>query len=371
LLAETVDKENRRTDRNNRIAVLGCSGFIGSHLLRYLLHKTAFMVTGIDRDSSRIADVLGHPHLHFIGTDIYKDPETLRQIIAESSIVISLAALCNPSQYTSIPIEVIESNFVKPYQLLQICSENGSWLIHFSTCEVYGKTEVALHSDGSCGDSREAAPFNEETSQMIVGPVSAQRWCYAVAKQLFERALYAWGSEKKLKYTIIRPFNFIGPDMDYIPGIDGEGTPRVLACFMKALLTKTPLKLVDGGMNRRCFTYIDDAVEAVAAVLNNPAASCNQIFNIGNPANEISIKDLAQLMISLYKELADDEDFGKSYTAEDVSSREFYGLGYEDCDRRIPDISNAVRLLGWHPQTTLVDALRKTILAYLEKYSSP
>ncbi|MBN1601458.1 MAG: bifunctional UDP-4-keto-pentose/UDP-xylose synthase [Chitinispirillaceae bacterium] len=365
-MEDSVKKENG-TDRKNRIVIPGCGGFIGSHILRRLLTKTEFFVTGIDRSSSRITDLLGHSRLNFIEADIYSDSENLRNIISTSSVVISLAALCNPSLYTSIPVEVIESNFVKPYQLIQLCSENNVWLIHFSTCEVYGKTKAALFSDGSCNGLRDSGAFNEDTSQMIVGPVSAQRWCYAVAKQLYERALFAWGSENRLKYTIIRPFNFIGPDMDYIPGIDGEGTPRVLACFMKALLTKTPLKLVDGGMSRRSFTYIDDAVDAIVAVLKHPDASRNQIFNIGNPANELSIKELAHLMISIYKDLYGAGENG--LTVENVSSREFYGAGYEDCDRRIPDISNALRQLGWHPETNLEIALRKTVQAYVNKYS--
>jgi UDP-apiose/xylose synthase len=156
--------------------------------------------------------------------------------------------------------------------------------------------------------------------------------------------------------------------MDYLPGIDGEGIPRVLACFMKALLSKTPLMLVDGGVSRRSFTYIDDAVGAVAAILRCPDESKNQIFNIGNPANEISIRDLALKMIRLYKELSGECGLDNVYTTENVSSRKFYGEGYEDCDRRIPDINHAIKQLGWHPQTNLDVALEKTIQAYIKKY---
>jgi UDP-apiose/xylose synthase len=233
---------------------------------------------------------------------------------------------------------------------------------------VYGKSKEALLGDSSNVSGQAPDIFREDHTQMIVGPVQAQRWCYAVAKQLYERTLYAWGMQKGLKYSIIRPFNFIGPQMDYIPGVDGEGVPRVLACFMKALLSNTPLKLVDGGMSKRCFTYIDDAVDAVAALLRNPEMSRNQIFNIGNPSNEITIKDLAHLMIALYNELTVDIPHQKENVVENVSSLEFYGEGYEDSDRRIPDISKAMRLLGWNPKVNLETALRKTIQAYVAQY---
>jgi UDP-apiose/xylose synthase len=354
--------------RDKQIAVLGCSGFIGSHILRYLLNTTDYHITGIDLNNSRIHDLLNHPRLAFIQADIYSEPKILHDLISKSSIVISLAALCNPSLYIETPVDVIESNYIKPYQLLNLCVEYGSWLIHFSTCEVYGKSKETLLSDIVNGSDGKPDIFNEDHSQMIVGPVQAQRWCYAVAKQLYERTLYAWGIQKGLTYTIIRPFNFIGPRMDYIPGVDGEGVPRVMACFMKALLSNAPLQLVDGGVSRRCFTFIDDAVDAVAAILNNRDTSKNQIFNIGNPSNEITIKDLAHLMISIYKELTVDNKSTQKNCVEVVSSREFYGEGYEDSDRRVPDITKAMKLLEWYPKVDLETALRKTIQSYLSQY---
>jgi UDP-apiose/xylose synthase len=174
--------------------------------------------------------------------------------------------------------------------------------------------------------------FSEDTTPLVLGPVRAQRWCYASAKQLLERTLYAYGFEHGLRYTIVRPFNFIGPRMDFVPGVDGEGIPRVLACFMGALMKHEPLKLVDGGRSMRVFTHIDDAVDGVMAILDRPGQAQGQIFNLGNPQNEISIADLAETMIGLYRELrpeSAEEEFG----IETVSGDEFYGEGYEDCDR--------------------------------------
>jgi UDP-apiose/xylose synthase len=143
--------------------------------------------------------------------------------------------------------------------------------------------------------------------------------------------------------------------MDYIPG-NVAREPTGAGLFYESAPDKNTVKLVDGGINRRSFTYIDDAVDAVVAVLKHPDASRNQIFNIGNPANELSIKELAHMMISIYKEIYGVTSDENNLTVENVSSREFYGEGYEDCDRRIPDISNAVGRLGWHPGTSLETA---------------
>ncbi|MBD3393011.1 MAG: NAD-dependent epimerase/dehydratase family protein, partial [Chitinivibrionales bacterium] len=211
--------------------------------------------------------------------------------------------------------------------------------------------------------------LSEDTSPMILGPVGAQRWSYAAAKQLLERVIYAYGFEQGLEYTIVRPFNFIGPRMDYIPGIDGSGLPRVLACFMEALMSRKPLKLVDGGRARRCFTYIDDAVDALVRMLERPDAAKGRIFNVGHPGNEVTIAGLAEKMLSIYRELCPRaaHDIPE---VERVSGEAFYGAGYEDSDRRMPDITKARLLLGWEPQTDLDTALRFTMAQYIREYGA-
>lgn len=129
---------------------------------------------------------------------------------------------------------------------IKFCVKHQKHLIHFSTCEVYGRT---LSSYGLPASDPVNFILDEETTPMIMGPVSAQRWCYACAKQLVERLIYAHGTENGLKFTIIRPYNWIGPRMDYVPGVDGkdDGQPRVLASFMTALMKGEPLVLVNGG----------------------------------------------------------------------------------------------------------------------------
>ncbi|MBN1576997.1 MAG: NAD-dependent epimerase/dehydratase family protein [Chitinispirillaceae bacterium] len=353
-------------DRTATIALLGCGGFIGSHLLERILDATDYRVEGIDLSSRKIAAFLGRKRLTFHTMNVH-DVAAMRPVIERCGTVISLAALCNPYLYTHTPIDVIESNFVKIYPLVQACSESGCRLIHFSTSEVYGRTLTGAIDGADPRHVPVSHLLDETATPLLLGPIAAQRWCYASAKQLLERAVFAYGFERGLEYTIVRPFNFIGPRMDFIPGIDGEGVPRVLACFMDALLHDTSIRLVDGGTNRRCFTAIRDAVDAVMLILERRHASRQRIFNIGNPANETTIAALASRMIDLYRELRP-EAAGRNFSVEPVTSREFYGEGYEDSDRRVPAVGAIAGALGWTPKIGLVDALRSAMEGFIREY---
>lgn len=196
---------------------------------------------------------------------------------------------------------------------------------------------------------------------MHFGPIEKQRWSYACAKQLIERLIYAEGAENGLEFTIVRPFNWIGPRMDFIPGIDGpsEGVPRVLACFSNNLLRHEPLKLVDGGHSQRTFIYIKDAIEAVSLMIENPARANGHIFNVGNPNNEVTVKQLAEMMTQVYSKVSGETPLETPTV--DVSSKEFYGEGYDDSDKRIPDMTIINRQLGWNPKTSLWDLLESTL----------
>ncbi|MBN1983152.1 MAG: bifunctional UDP-4-keto-pentose/UDP-xylose synthase [Chitinivibrionales bacterium] len=349
------------------IGIIGCAGFIGSHLVERLLAQPQYLIKGIDQSSEKIGHLLGHPNFQFECTDAYIY-ERRDEWLASCDVVILLAALCNPSLYNTIPLRVIESNFTKPMHLVDRCGVLGKRLIYFSTCEVYGKTVAGVCAEkGLICDNPEKEIFSEDASPLVYGSIDRQRWSYAAAKQLMERYIYANGFERNLEYTIIRPFNFIGPRMDFIDGVDGEGIPRVLACFMKNLLKNEPLLLVDNGTQRRAFTAIADACDAVMRVIERPVQSKQQIFNIGNPENEVSIADLAGMMIGLYNECNPEKHH--SAGVQIVTNQRFYGSGYDDCDRRIPDITKARTLLGWEPKTTLVDSLRQTIEYYCDHYA--
>jgi UDP-apiose/xylose synthase len=349
-------------NKNDTITIVGCGGFIGSHLLDRLLATTDYRVIGIDLVSDKITRHLKNGRFTFIKMDMH-DVASLRPHVERSGTVILLAALCNPALYMTRTLDVIDVNCTGTIPLVKMAAEAGARLVYFSTSEVYGRTAASLSGQS---DDPEAFLLREDHSPFILGPVSAQRWSYACAKQLIERVVYACGQERGLKYTIVRPFNFIGPRMDFLPGIDGEGIPRVLACFLSALIERKPLRLVDGGRNRRCFTWIGDAIDACMKIIEKPNPAQNQIFNIGNPANETTIAALADLMARLWRRHVP----GAAYCAiENISAHDFYGPGYEDSDRRLPDISKARTLLGWEPSTGLEPALDVTIPAYLDHYA--
>jgi UDP-apiose/xylose synthase len=352
--------------KKHTLCILGCGGFIGSHLLNRILSGRSCRVIGIDVSSAKIARHLSDGNLIYVNADIYRSKKKLKEYIGKSDVVISLAALCNPSLYTTVPLRVIENNFTQPIEIVSLCATMKKRLIHFSTCEVYGRTIASYAKNGA---SFPVEKFNEDSSPFVLGPIGLQRWTYACAKQLHERVIYANGLDNGLRFTIVRPFNFIGPRMDFIPGVDGVGLPRVIACFMEALLFKKPLKLVDGGKSRRCFTYIDDAIDAIMAIIQRPEKADGEIFNVGNPANECTIAQLAGRMAGIYRKIACNGG-GEKIKIVDVSSGQFYGKGYDDSDRRVPDISKAKKLLGWSPSIGLDESLTRTIKAYIEEYGN-
>ncbi len=347
-----------------KIALLGCGGFIGSHFLDAALSDPDLQIEGWDWSSDKIAHHLGHPRFIFHAGDLYRFPD-LAGRLTDCDVVIALAAICNPSQYNTRGIDVIESNFIQPRLVADMCARLGRWLIQFSTSEVYGQTLAHWTRDARSESAMEPPGdhviLDEEKSPMLLGPVSAQRWSYACAKQLLERYVVALHREQGLPYTLIRPFNFLGTRMDFLPGRDGEGLPRVLACFTAALLDKKPLTLVDGGHAQRTFLAVEEAVQALLTMVKNPAQAKNKVFNLGNPENEVSIKQLAEMMRDIAMEVTGDATYA-DLPLLDVPALEFYGEGYADSDRRMPNIERARQVLHWHPKRHLRDILRAVIV---------
>jgi UDP-apiose/xylose synthase len=339
-----------------KLALLGCGGFIGSHCLDNFLADRSWEIEGWDFTPQKIRNHLDHPRFTFHAGDLYEGD--LESALAKCDAVVSLAAICNPSQYNTRAIDVIDSNFIQARKIADLCARLGKWLIQFSTSEVYGQT--LAYWTGAADPRPELYELDEETSPMLLGPVSSLRWSYACAKQMLERYIMALHHEQGLAYTIVRPFNFLGTRMDFLPGRDGEGVPRVLACFTSALLDRKPLSLVDGGHARRTFLAVEEAVQAIRLMLENPGMARDRHFNLGNPGNETTIRGLAETMRELAVEVTGD----KSYAAiplREVSALDFYGPGYADSDRRLPRIDRAVRLLGWEPKKDLRDILRHVL----------
>ena len=351
-----------------KVIILGCGGFVGSHLTDRLLSSGNYLLEGWDVSSEKIAQHLDNPDLHF--HQQYVDAKTtyseLEPVIQDCDAVFSLAAVCTPAQYVSSPVKTIQSNFIDAYRLIDLCSQYRKWLIHTSTCEVYGRTLSSYVPDENYTNP-DLYEQREDETPLIMGPTINQRWSYANAKQLFERYILAHNQESGLPFTIIRPYNWFGARMDFIPGRDGEGIPRVLACFMTALIDRKPLQLVDGGGAYRTITYIDDAVDALQAMLDKPDAATNQIFNVGNRGAEVTMKELACLMREVAAEITGDDEY-LDHPIEGITGEKFYGGGYEDCDRRVPDITKAETRLDWHAKTDLRETLRITMKYYFDNY---
>jgi UDP-apiose/xylose synthase len=351
--------------------VIGCGGFIGSHVLDRLLPRRDVRIVGFDPDDHKIAQHLDRPNLELHRTHIGA-PGTLALLaerIASADAVINLAAICNPSQYNTRPLRTIYANFMDVLPIVEMCAEHKRWLIHYSTSEVYGRT-ISSYVSGDDYSDPALYELSEDETPLIMGPIRNQRWTYATAKQLMERVIYAWHKEHGLAFTVIRPMNFFGPRMDFIPGRDGDGVPRVLACFMSALLDGQPMQLVDGGHARRTILSIHDAVDALELILDQPERAQGEIFNIGTRMNEVTIRELAERMRETYARVAGDPRYHLHPIVE-TTHEAFYGEGYEDCDRRVPDNSKAERLLGWRPWRDLSTILTETVTHYYQLYGKP
>ena len=350
--------------------MLGCGGFVGSHLLDNLLRDDAYTIVGWDPEDRKIRHHLDNPNFE-LHHSIANSKEALIDVeraISDCDVVVNLAAICNPADYNTKPLGVIHANLFDVYPIIELCAKYRRWLVSFSTSETYGRT-IASYLPAASYDDPDLYELREDETPLIMGPIQNQRWTYACAKQMTERLIFAHHEEDGLPFTIIRPLNFFGPRMDYIPTRDGDGVPRVLACFMAALLSGRPMQLVDGGHARRTIVSIYEAVDAIRRVLEKPQTSQNQIFNVGNPANEVTMADLADLMRKTYAKITGNPAF-EHHPIETVSAEEFYGAGYEDCDRRMPDVGKAERLLGWTPKMTLGEILLGTMRSYHDEYAT-
>ena len=331
-----------------QILVLGAGGFIGSHLVEHLVDRAEHQIVGLDLTREKLSGSLNHG-FQFHEADVRAMPELVDDLIRKADLCVDLIAYANPSIYVTSPLEVFNLNFVQNLRVAEMCMRHDTRLIQYSSAEVYGKTT-------------EGGAYNEETSDVIFGPVNKQRWIYATAKLLLDRVLYAHGAAGNLEYTIVRPFNFIGPRIDYLVPPGSMGGPRVFAHFMSALLGQGPMYLVDGGNVHRAFLHIEDATSAFQTILDRPDDTRNQIYNVGNPDNNVTIRELAQMMARLYGEITGE---AARSALVDVKGEEFYGPGYEDSDRLPPDISK-IRRLGWDPKHDLEKTLHDAMSYYLE-----
>jgi nucleoside-diphosphate-sugar epimerase len=336
-----------------KILILGVNGFIGNSLASRILQDTDWDVYGMDIRDDKLDKCHGHRCFHFVEGDISINKEWIEYQVKKCDVVLPLVAIATPATYVKEPLRVFGLDFEENLKIVRLCEKYGRRLIFPSTSEVYGM----------CPDEE----FKEDESPLVVGPINKQRWIYSISKQLLDRVIWAYGFQKGLRFTLFRPFNWIGPKLDDLTmEPEKEGSSRVVTQFISNLIHGDPIRLVDGGAQKRCFTYVDDGINGLMKIIENKNDVCNgQIFNIGNPRNEATVRDLAHKIRDIFVSFPGNAGRNIPEIVE-VSSGEFYGKGYQDINRRVPSIAKARDILGWEPVVDLDTALRKTVEYYLE-----
>jgi nucleoside-diphosphate-sugar epimerase len=339
------------------ILILGVNGFIGSHLTEAILEHTDWRVHGMDLESDRLERWLAHPRFRFLEGDISINHEWVEYHVKRSDVCLPLVAIATPATYVKDPLAVFELDFEQNLRIVRQCQQYQTRVVFPSTSEVYGM----------CPDEE----FDEETSTLVYGPVSKSRWIYACSKQLLDRVIAAAGRDRGLQYTLFRPFNWIGPGLDSIH-TPKEGSSRVMTQFLGHLLRGEPITLVDGGRQRRCFTHVGDGIDALMRILRNEnGAADGQIFNIGNPAGDRSIRELADTMVRVLASFPGHADVARTARIVEQSAEQYYGKEYQDIVHRVPSIRRANELLGWTPKVEFEDAVRRTIAHYVNTATVP
>src|SRR5580765_5276712 len=201
--------------------------------------------------------------------------------------------------------------------------------------------------------------FDPARSELVLGPIDKPRWIYACAKQLMDRVIHAYGMQEGLDYTLFRPFNWIGAGLDSI-NTAKEGSSRVITQFLGHIVRGEPIKLVDGGTQKRTFTYIDDGIAALMAIIANPdRIASGKIYNIGNPANNFSVRELATMMLDLALAYPEYRESAERVSIVETTAADYYGNGYQDVQNRVPKIANTCADLSWQPRVAMDDALRR------------
>jgi len=333
-----------------RILILGVNGFIGHHLSKRILADTDWDVYGMDMQSDRIEDVLHEPRFHFFEGDITINREWIEYHIRKCDTVLPLVAIATPATYVKEPLRVFELDFEANLPIVRACVRHGKRLVFPSTSEVYGMSP----------DKQ----FDPEESPLVYGPINKQRWIYACSKQLMDRVIWAYGEKEGLDFTLFRPFNWIGAGLDSI-ATPKEGSSRVLTQFFGHIVRGERINLVDGGRQKRAFTYIDDGIDALMAIIaNRGGVATRNIYNIGNPRNNISVKELAETMVDLAMQYPEYRDAAKKVRIVKTTADRYYGRGYQDVQNRVPKIDNTMRDLKWRPRVAMRDALKRIYDAY-------
>ena len=333
-----------------KILILGVNGFIGHHLSKRIIETTDWEVHGMDMFSERVADLRGNKRFNFFEGDITINKEWMEYHVRKCDVVLPLVAIATPATYVQDPLRVFELDFEANLPIVRQCVKYKKRVLFPSTSEVYGM----------CRDPG----FDPYSSELILGPIPMQRWIYSCSKQLMDRVIWAYGVKEKLDFTLFRPFNWIGPGLDsiYTPK---EGSSRVVTQFLGQIVRGENIKLVDGGARKRAYTYIDDGIDALMKIIENKdGATSSRIYNIGNPRNSHSVKELADMMLEIANGMPEYRDSARKVKLLDVKADDYYGKGYQDVENRLPNVDHTRKELGWEPKVDMKTALTKIFEFY-------
>jgi UDP-glucose 4-epimerase len=313
--------------------ITGGAGFIGSHLAEYLILRgdKVLVLDNLSTGSQKNLEKI-EGKIKLSNGDIL-DQNLVSKLVAESDYVIHLAAALGVLNIVNKPLESLKTNLRGSEVVLEACDRYRKPVLIASTSEIYGKNDKV--------------PLSEEDDRIIGHPLKS-RWSYSEAKAVDESLAYFYYLENKLPIRIVRFFNTVGPRQ---LGHYGMVVPR----FVDAALKNEPLSVYGSGDQIRCFCHVDDAVKALILVMDSDIA-VGEVFNVGNN-QQITIMELAKKVIELT---------GSSSTIEKISYEKAYPEGFEDMQRRVPDISKIKKVLGWTPEINL-DQIIKDIAAFNSK----
>ena len=313
--------------------ITGGAGFIGSHLAESLTSRGDQVViidnlsTGVAKNLSEIQSKISFKHGSILEIPL------VNTLVAESDYVIHLAAALGVFNIVNKPLESLKTNLQGTQIVLNAAMKDQKPVLIASTSEVYGKNNKV--------------PLNEVDDRIIGHPLKS-RWSYSEAKAIDESFAYFYHLEHQLPTRIIRFFNTVGPRQI---GNYGMVVPR----FVTAALRGEPLQVYGSGEQIRCFCHVNDAVRALLLVMDSDKA-IGEVFNVGNN-QQISIMGLAKRVI---------DTTGSKSTIEKIAYEKAYPEGFEDMQRRVPDISKIKQVLGWSPEINL-DQIIKDIAAFNSK----
>ncbi|MBW2616601.1 MAG: GDP-mannose 4,6-dehydratase [Deltaproteobacteria bacterium] len=318
-----------------KVLITGGAGFIGSHLAERLLElgHEVFIIDNLWTGKlSNIEKIQNHERLHLI-VDTILNESVMNELIFKIDHIYHLAAAVGVKNIMDHPVETLDINVKGTEVVLRLANRFKKKVFIASTSEIYGKhVEHTLSED----DNR------------VMGTVKKRRWAYACSKTLDEFLALSYFDEKKLPIVIGRLFNTVGPRQIGQYGM-------VLPTFVQSALLGKPISVFGDGTQSRSFTHVNDVVGAIIKLMDEPAAE-GDVFNVGNDS-EVTINQLAETV----KEMT-----GSDSEIEHITYERAYGPGFEDMERRCPNIDKIKNLIGFKPSQDL-ESIVQSVIDYFKE----